>query len=933
MNTDFTELLKNPAFLDALDVFRKNKCHDPRGATAKYLKERFPQSADEGINESVDRVQEYETLQSSPVDGALRMAARGLGQILLQPHSKEPLEQSKGWQVDTTNTILTTNPEIILVHKGNFGSGALAKIGGYCFFEIDTNDVLDRIKAATGHDLAAEAKFLVRSRSGRGHIYFRHTEKSIAAGNISQSYILLQDWSFRGKGQYVLTVGSIHPISGKPYELLKDGEIPPIPDWLVDWMLSQKTTGQKNAKDATPRNEQGLVPHGAIHGYMVSVAGRLRDDGLEYEELEPILQRMVEQNCEAPINRDKVTAAAASICKYKVGTAFKALVMTQSAAALVQEPSEPMDEFHFIALEPPKNGNTLCIFTNEEDAKVASSLGFNATAIAAGDGLVPLTAAITSIKMTFERVVIFGENNLTTTLKPLITPGSITGDFPQDFFGDYGSLSEAVTAIGEAAVVQYLDKELKRPELLKTSLLLNQDVYKMRTQGVLQASLNALGETKDPRVVVRASVDSLKQLLEKSSGFPPPLTSVSLHGLVGEFVELAYPTTAACRELLAGSIIPIIGAMFGRSTPCMFGSDVHPGSTFYLNIARTADGKGQALNHAIAAARAVDSLWMDNHYHTNVASGEALVRLVCNRSIKMAGDNGNRLVIVVPEMTACFTAQNREGSTLSDMIRNGWDGVKLENQRSELSKSIAVTGYTLGVCGAITPKALRDALPEIDWKNGSVNRFLWNVMSGSKDVSRSIGSPDFQAWGRRMRRLIELSLNESTIVDYSAEAAKVWDAWVDCLPVYEDEDPMADGTARSKPHALRLANLYAQVDERRLDGWKIALEPQHVEAAIEHVERGRASMQWYLDQDMVTAIQKGYDKQDIFKLRKMVAKAIEGTGMAAVTAGDVYKAFSHMTVDDRNQMCLEAGMVPKKDEAERIGKKTTLWVMVNPKSP
>src|SRR6266700_2810083 len=71
---------------------------------------------------------------------------------------------------------------------------ARAEDGGVWFWEVDSPDVLTRIQKETGHDVLEEVQtFRVRSRPGRGHFYFRHTDASKTLGNISQSYVVGQD--------------------------------------------------------------------------------------------------------------------------------------------------------------------------------------------------------------------------------------------------------------------------------------------------------------------------------------------------------------------------------------------------------------------------------------------------------------------------------------------------------------------------------------------------------------------------------------------------------------------------------------------------------------------------------------------------------------------------------------------------------------------
>jgi hypothetical protein len=216
---------------------------------------------------------------------------------------------------------------------------ARAEQGGVWFFEVDSPDVIPRLQKDTGQ--AMPATFMVRSRPGRGHFYFRHTPASMAMGNISQTYVVGQDWSVRTNREYVVGPGSIHPDTLKPYTALNWGTpIAEAPDWLINWLSSQKIQKQSSAPVAdAPRNECGKVPHGAIHGFMLSQAGRLRNAGLTQDEIETSLLRIVHEQCQEPIDDSKVRQMAKSICNFPPGE-NKTLALTQVTAQVTEEPEE-----------------------------------------------------------------------------------------------------------------------------------------------------------------------------------------------------------------------------------------------------------------------------------------------------------------------------------------------------------------------------------------------------------------------------------------------------------------------------------------------------------------------------------------------------------------------------------------------------------------
>lgn len=239
---------------------------------------------------------------------------------------------------------------------------ARAEEGGVFFWEVDAPEVLTRIQKETGHDVLTEIDtFKVRSRPGRGHFYFRHTDATKSFANLSQSYVIGQDWSARTNREYVVAPGSIHPDTGQPYTALNWGTpIAEAPQWLIDWLISQKVeknsapkgAGTPVAPDPTPRNAAGRVPHGSIHGWMLTQAGKLRQQGLNQDEIEPILLRLVHENCEPPIDDSKVIAMAKSICTYDPGQDHS-LILNQTAAAPAPVPVEPEEEIDFSEVEYP----------------------------------------------------------------------------------------------------------------------------------------------------------------------------------------------------------------------------------------------------------------------------------------------------------------------------------------------------------------------------------------------------------------------------------------------------------------------------------------------------------------------------------------------------------------------------------------------------
>jgi hypothetical protein len=266
--------------------------------------------------------------------------------------------QSKAAFLPNFPATATTNVEQLLAWDAQYPNHnaacvARAEVGGIWILEVDSPNVVERVKAETGQDLNFIQTFRVRSRAGRGHIYFRQTPASMAMGNLNQTYVKHNDWSARVNNMYCVAPGSIHPDTGQPYKALNDLQPVEAPQWLIDWLISQKVT-TTNSKPEAPRNERGLVPHGSIHGFMLSQAGRLRNAGLNQDEIEGALLRIVHDQCEPPIDDTKVIAMARSICKYEPGPSGTTVALTMNQQpdasntaqpAVEAEDEEPAEDF------------------------------------------------------------------------------------------------------------------------------------------------------------------------------------------------------------------------------------------------------------------------------------------------------------------------------------------------------------------------------------------------------------------------------------------------------------------------------------------------------------------------------------------------------------------------------------------------------------
>jgi len=337
------------------------------------------------------------------------------------------------------------------------------------------------------------------------------------------------------------------------------------------------------------------------------------------------------------------------------------------------------------------------------------------------------------------------------------------------------------------------------------TLLPDEPTIDVRIEAVRRAIALHVNPENAPEIVPAIQSD-LTRILDSSteSDFPPPLTALSITGVVDEFVKSALPCTEADENSLVYQLLSALGNVFGTSAYAQFGADKHYPGLFQLIIGGTSTGKGQAWSSVRALMDLVDPTWQ-NRCKYSAASGEGLVRVISESTENPC------VFAILPEISVLLNSMNREGSTLSGYLRQAWDRMPLELNRARMS--LTASEYLLSCLGHVTPAELTETMGNVDFYNGISNRFLWAAVKRSKVLPRMSRFPNFDAVSEKIKRL--LLLPAPGLVQFSNDGAAAWDKWVYSLT--EPQNPkLAAAVERTKPNALRLALLYSLLDERRL---------------------------------------------------------------------------------------------------------------------
>ena len=249
------------------------------------------------------------------LDRAQATVAKGAPVIRLRPRTKIAFDSD--WP-----SFATTDPETLLkwnmeTPEANCGAVAQARIGGVWFLEIDDPSVPDRIESETGQKIPLT--YRVRSRTGRGHYYWKQTAESIAMGNVGQSNVAHGDFSVRVNNEYVVAANSIHPLSNEPYTVVCTAPIAECPQWLIEWIKAQKASTKR--LNAAVEGEK--IPHGRHDDTLFRIGCKLRNIGLEEEGIYNHLVEVCEKRCEGygTDYLDMCRNKAVQACKYPVGSA------------------------------------------------------------------------------------------------------------------------------------------------------------------------------------------------------------------------------------------------------------------------------------------------------------------------------------------------------------------------------------------------------------------------------------------------------------------------------------------------------------------------------------------------------------------------------------------------------------------------------------
>jgi len=298
----------------------------------------------------------------------------------------------------------------------------------------------------------------------------------------------------------------------------------------------------------------------------------------------------------------------------------------------------------------------------------------------------------------------------------------------------------------------------------------------------------------------------------------PTLDAAASHGIVGDIIRAITPETEADPAAMLFTSLAVIGNVIGPGRQARVGDDSHPGR---LNVVIAGDSSSGAKGTSLSAVRPIFRSAYPTYFRTRTmsgfGSGEAIV------AEYVSEETDRRGLILEHEFARILTVANRDGSTLSPIIRNAWDGNPLEARRAE--KRIVAEFTHISVIGHITPTELRTKIAENDVVNGFANRFLYVMSKRSKKLP-SGGNLDpavVEDLATRLAAIVPEDDSRVHVYHRSPEAEELWNDLYLAEP--ERDGTIGSLTARAHAQKLRIAVIYAALD------CAAKIQPVHLRAA------------------------------------------------------------------------------------------------------
>jgi hypothetical protein len=298
----------------------------------------------------------------------------------------------------------------------------------------------------------------------------------------------------------------------------------------------------------------------------------------------------------------------------------------------------------------------------------------------------------------------------------------------------------------------------------------------------------------------------------------PVMGAEALYGLPGVIVAAIEPTSEADPAGLLAQTLVSYGSLIGRTAHFQAEDDTHYLNEFLCLVGRTSKGrKGMSWGRVRSVVQDADPDWAERRIMGGLSSGEGLIEAVRDERRDQKGEvvaaaaEDKRLLAAEGEFASVLKQVERQGNTLSAILRQAWDGGRLRTMTR--SNPLCATDAHISIIAHCTMTELVRLLSNTETANGFANRFLWVAVRRSKVLPEGGRlDPDVLAdLRRRFREAVEFGHDVREMRRTPVARA----LWCDVYGDLSEGRPGLAGSllARAEAHVMRLACIYALMDQ------------------------------------------------------------------------------------------------------------------------
>lgn len=314
------------------------------------------------------------------------------------------------------------------------------------------------------------------------------------------------------------------------------------------------------------------------------------------------------------------------------------------------------------------------------------------------------------------------------------------------------------------------------------------------------------------------------------------------HGIIGTFMDRVEEETEAHPVALAASFITAFGNCVGRSPHSMVGCTRHGVNLFTVVVGNTGTGRkgtgGDIVTHVL---RYADQHWADFCQSPNLTSGEGVIDALRDRVVKLVpkrktdiddieevvvdkGVDDKRLLIVCSELASALHAARRENSTLSQTLREAWDGKTLRTMAKNNPRT--ATDPHLSIIAHVTRQELIKSIRDTDVYGGLFNRCLFILSERARLLPHGGDLEDLGEILDPIKARIDFARGVYRMTR-SSGADRLWEREYGALTTATGSDVVSAVLSRAEPQVLRLSMLMA------LAAGRATIEVDDLQAALD----------------------------------------------------------------------------------------------------